>query len=111
MTVREQNLDTIAPVLATFEVNRTTGTDDLAADDIGCAVTLTSGGKATAIGAGEVLVGRIPHYGSTSTPATDAAAGTVKQAPAVASDPAGGNVARGTVLAVNGTTDAVILLN
>ncbi|MCF6349194.1 MAG: hypothetical protein L3J20_13005, partial [Flavobacteriaceae bacterium] len=37
--------------------------------------------------------------------------GTVKQAPAVASDPAGGNVARGTVLDVNGTTDCIILLN
>ena len=38
-------------------------------------------------------------------------AGTVKQATAVASDPAGGNIARGTVLEVNGTTDCVILLN
>jgi hypothetical protein len=137
MTVREQNLDTIAPVLATFEVNRTTGTDDLAADDIGCAVTLTSGGKATAIGAGEVLVGRLISVTTRENEATlstvqvggicrlaisttypqvgdrvvGGAAGTVKQAPAVASDPAGGNVARGTVLAVNGTTDAVILLN
>ena len=38
--------------------------------------------------------------------------GTVKQAPALGGDdPAGGNVARGTVLVVNGTTDCVILLN
>ena len=38
--------------------------------------------------------------------------GTVKQAPVlVADDPAGGNIDRGTVLAVNGTTDCVILLN
>ena len=36
--------------------------------------------------------------------------GTVKQATAVASDPAGGNIARGTVLDVNGTTDCIILL-
>jgi hypothetical protein len=37
--------------------------------------------------------------------------GTVKQALAVASDPAGGNIARGTVLEVNGTSNCVILLN
>ena len=40
------------------------------------------------------------------------AGGTVKQAPALtADDPAGGNIARGTVLEINGTTDCVILLN
>ncbi len=38
--------------------------------------------------------------------------GTVKQAPAlVGNDPAGGNTARGTVLAVNGTTSCTLLLN
>jgi hypothetical protein len=38
--------------------------------------------------------------------------GTVKQAPVLAAyDPAGGNIARGTVLEVNGSTDCVILLN
>jgi len=38
--------------------------------------------------------------------------GTVKQAAALGgNDPAGGNIARGTVLEVNGTTDCTILLN
>ncbi|RKX18353.1 MAG: hypothetical protein DRP51_09315, partial [Candidatus Zixiibacteriota bacterium] len=38
--------------------------------------------------------------------------GTVKQAAALTgNDPAGGNIARGTVLEVNGTTDCTILLN
>ncbi|MBD3332757.1 hypothetical protein GF356_07895, partial [candidate division GN15 bacterium] len=59
MTVREQNLDTIAPLLATFEVNQTTGTDDLTEDDIGTAVTLTGAGKVTGITAGDILLGRL----------------------------------------------------
>jgi hypothetical protein len=38
--------------------------------------------------------------------------GTVKQAPGLTGDdPAGGNIARGTVLDVNGTTDCLVLLN
>lgn len=137
MAVREQNLETIAPMLATFEVNQTAEVDDLGEDDIGTAVTLTAGGKATVIDAGEVLIGRLISLTKREHESTLAAvqvggicrlaisatypqvgdrvvggtSGTVKQAPSVASDPAGGNVARGTVLAVNGTTDAVILLN
>ena len=137
MAVREQNLETIAPMLATLEVNQTAEVDDLGEDDIGVAVTLTAGGKVTAIGAGEVLIGRLISLRERAHESTLAAvqvggicrlaisatypqvgdrvvggtSGTVKQAPAVASDPAGGNVARGTVLEVNGTTDAVILLN
>ncbi|KPJ48259.1 MAG: hypothetical protein AMJ41_05305, partial [candidate division Zixibacteria bacterium DG_27] len=38
--------------------------------------------------------------------------GSVKQAPALAAnDPAGGNVARGTVIAVHGTTAVTLILN
>ena len=38
--------------------------------------------------------------------------GTVKQATVLTGyDPAGGNIARGTVLEINGTTDCVLLLN
>ena len=38
--------------------------------------------------------------------------GSIKQAPALAgNDPAGGNVARGTVIAVTGTTSATLVLN
>jgi len=38
--------------------------------------------------------------------------GTVKQAPALTGyDPAGGNVARGTVIAVNGTGECTVVMN
>jgi hypothetical protein len=41
-----------------------------------------------------------------------AADGAVRQAPALGgSDPAGGNLARGTVIAVNGTDDCTLILN
>jgi hypothetical protein len=41
MTIREQNLETIAPVLATFSISQTGGVDDLKDADIGKAVTIT----------------------------------------------------------------------
>ena len=41
-----------------------------------------------------------------------AASGKVKQAPVLTGyDPAGGNLARGLVLSVNGTTDCTLLLD
>ena len=41
-----------------------------------------------------------------------AADGNIKQAPALAgNDPAGGNIARGTVIAVNSTSDCTLVLN
>ena len=39
-------------------------------------------------------------------------AGAVKQAPVLTGyDPAGGNLARGTVISVNGSTDVTLILN
>jgi hypothetical protein len=39
-------------------------------------------------------------------------AGSVRQAPVLAGyDPVGGNVARGTVINVNGSTDVTVILN
>ncbi|MFH1686758.1 MAG: hypothetical protein ABIE70_04465 [bacterium] len=139
MSVRDLNLEVAAPVLATFEIHQTTGTDDLADADIGYAVALTGDNEVGPADAGDMVVGRLvaltltdSDHGerlatvqvggicrlpiSTTYPVVGnrvvgGTGGTVKQAPAVASDPAGGNVARGTVLAVNGTTDCVILLN
>ena len=139
MTTRAQNLETIAPVLATFAIHQTTGADDLADADIGKAVTLTGNNEVGPAGDGDLLLGklvaltlddgddgdrlatvqvggicRVPissTYPTVGDRVVGAAAGTVKQAPTVASDPAGGNVARGTVLAVNCTTNCVILLN
>jgi hypothetical protein len=139
MTIREQNLETIAPVLATFSISQTGGVDDLKDADIGKAVTITGDaevgpcdtdsillGKLIALTltdnddgerAATVQIGGICRLAITSTYPTvgdqvvGGASGTVSQAPALAgNDPAGGNIARGHVLAVNGTTDCTILL-
>ena len=140
MTIREQNLETVAPMLATFSIHQTTGSDDLVDADIGKAVKLTGNyevgpcddesillGKLIALthtdnDAGErkatVQIGGICKLATSSTYPTvgdrvvGAGGGTVKQAPSLTGDdPAGGNIARGTVLEVNGTTDCTILLN
>lgn len=139
MAVRNQNLETISPMLATFDVSQTASVDDLKDADIGKPVMLSSDNEVGPITAGGQLLGKlidltlsdnddgkrkatvqiggicrlavsatVPSVGNRVVGGTS---GTVKQAPTVASDPAGGNVARGTVLAVNGTTDCVILLN
>ncbi len=139
MAVRDQNLDAVAPVLATFTIKQTTGVDDLKDANIGEPVVLTASGEVGPIGDGDQLLGRLisltlsdnddgdrlasvqvggicrlaitTTYPTVGNRVVGGASGTVKQAPTVASDPAGGNVARGTVLDVNGTTDCVILLN
>lgn len=140
MSVRDQNLEAIAPVLATFDIHQTAGVDDLSDVDLGEPVTLTGNNEIGPIGDGEMLLGRlisltlsdnddgdrkatvqvggicrlavsatVPSVGNR---VVGGSSGTVKQATALAADdPAGGNLARGTVLAVNGTTDCVILLN
>jgi len=140
MTIRTQNLETIAPVLATFSIHQTAGVDDLKDADIGEPVMLTGSNEIGPITSGSVLLGKlisltltdaddgerqaavqvggicrlavsatVPSVGNRVVGGTGA---TVRQAPALTGDdPAGGNVARGTVLAVNGTTDCVILLN
>ncbi len=139
MSIRQQNLETIAPMLATFRISQTGGVDDLKDANLGEPVMLTANNEIGPITNGGQLLGKLISL--TLTDADDGerlatvqvggicrlpvsatvpaignrvvggSAGTVKQAPTVASDPAGGNVARGTVLEVNGTTDCVILLN
>jgi hypothetical protein len=140
MTIREQNLETLSPELAAFAVHQTAGVDDLNDAGIGLAVTLTGNNEVGPAGDGDPVVGKLidlslsdidtgkrvatVQIGGTcrlgiSTPypvpgdrVVGAASGTVKQAPALTGyDPAGGNVARGTVLAVNGVIDCVLLLN
>lgn len=140
MAVRDQNLDSVAPVIATFKIKQTTGVDDLKDTDLGKPVKLTGNGEVGPIGAGDILLGKlmaltltdgdngkrlasvqvagicrlavsatVPVVGNKVVGGT---AGTVKQATVLAAfDPAGGNVARGLVLEVNGTTDCVILLD
>jgi len=140
MTVRDHNLESIGEVFATFKVKQTAGVDDLTDAHINKAVTLTTSHEVGPGTDGAILLGKLvdltledrdtgkrlatvqiggvcklpiattyPVVGNRVLCGANAA---VKQAPALAgNDPAGGNVARGTVLAVNGTTDCTILLN
>ena len=140
MAIRPHELDSIAPVIATFKIKQTAGIDDLKDADIGSAVTISGNAEVTKITDGDILLGKL--IALTLTDADDgdrvasvqvggicrlpiaatfpvvgdrvvgATGGRVKQAPAlVGNDPAGGNVARGTTLEVNGSTDCLILLN
>lgn len=139
MNVRNQNLDATAPVLVTFTIKQTASVDDLKDTNIGEPVTLTASGETGPITDGDSLLGKLvaltltdnddgdrlatiqvggicrlaigTTYPVTGNRVVGAAGATIKQAPTVASDPAGGDVARGTVLSVNGTTDCMILLN
>ncbi len=140
MAVRNQDLETIAPVLATFSVHQTTGVDDLKDADLGEPVMLTGSNEIGPLANNGQLLGKLisltlsdndngqrqatVQIGGICRLAVSATVptvgnrvvgggnGTVKQAPVLTGyDPAGGNIARGTVLAVNGTTDCVILLN
>jgi hypothetical protein len=140
MAIREQNLETIAPVFACFEISQTANVDNLKDADIGKAVTLTGDYEIGPCASGSILLGKLVSL--TLTDADDGermatvqiggicrlgisstypvvgnrviggAVGTVKQAPVLTGyDPAGGNIARGTVLEVSGTTNCTILLN
>ena len=140
MPIRTQNLDAIAPVLATFSISQTASVDDLKDANLGQPVKLTGQSEVGPVGAGDQLLGKLVgltlsdgddgdrvatvQIGGVCTLAVSATVpvvgnrvvggttGTVKQAPVLSAfDPAGGNVARGTVLEINGTTDCVILLN
>ena len=140
MTIRAQNLETIHPVYATFAIHQTTGVDDLKDVNIGEPISLTGNYEIGRTSAGSILLGKLValtltdadhgqrlatvQIGGICTLAVSAtvptvgnrvvggSAGTVKQAPVLTGyDPAGGNIARGTVIAVNGTTDCTIILN
>jgi hypothetical protein len=140
MSVRDQNLESIAPVLASFKIHQTAGADDLKDQHIGQPVQLTGNHEIGPVTAGGQLLGKLisltltdadtgkrwatvqiggickfaisTTYPVVGNQVVGGTSGTVKQAPALAgNDPAGGNIGRGTVLAVNGTTDCTILLN
>jgi len=140
MTIRDHNLDSIGEVFATFKIHQTAGADDLTDADIGCAVKLTDDyevgpgtdaavllGKLTALtlqdGDDGDRLATVQIGGVCTLPITTTyplvgnrvvcgAGGTVKQAPALTgNDPAGGNIGRGTVLAVSGTSECTLLLN
>ena len=139
MTVRTQNLEAVAPVLVTFAIAQTASVDDLKDADLGNPVMLTGSNEVGPITSGSQLLGKLISLtltdnddgqrlatvqvggicrlaiGSTYPTIGNRVVGgtgdTVKQAPTVASDPAGGDISRGTVLEINGTTDCVLLLN
>lgn len=140
MTVRDQNLQNIGFLTATFKIHQTATVDDLKDADIGKAVSL-SGNYEVSLGTnGGILLGKLVDLSLTDADngkrvatvqiggictLTSAATtpvignrvvvngtGAVKQAPVLAAyDPAGGNVARGTVVSVNGSTDVTLILN
>jgi hypothetical protein len=140
VTIRTQNLETIHPIYATFAIHQTGGIDDLKNTDIGKAVSLTGDYEVGPALAGSILLGKLIALTLTDADDGDRLAtvqvggictlpisaaypivgdrvvggttGTIKQAPALTgNDPAGGNVARGTVIAVNGTTECTLILN
>ncbi len=140
MTVRSQNLETINPVYATFSIHQTENVDDLKDTNIGEPVGLTGDYEVGRTSAGSILLGKLVALTLTDADdgqrlatvqiggictlpisATNPAVGdrvvggtpgTVKQAPALTgNDPAGGNVARGTVIAVSGTTECTLIFN
>jgi len=140
MTVRDQNLETTGALYATFKVHQTAGNDDLVDADVGKAMSIM-GNYEVGFGAnGGILLGKLIDLslsdadegvrvatvqvaGIMTLPAAATVpsvgnrvvvngAGTVKQAPVLAGyDPAGGNVARGTVISVNGTVEVTLILN
>lgn len=139
MGTREQDLEGIGAVYATFSIHQTSGVDDLKDADLGKAVKLTgsfevgpatdeamimgkladlsltdadSGKRVATVQIGGVMTLPIATtYPQLGNRIVGGANGTVKQAPALTGyDPAGGNIARGTVVSVNGTTECTLIL-
>jgi hypothetical protein len=133
-------LETINPIYATFTIHQTDSVDDLKDVNIGEPVSLTGDYEVGRTSSGSVVLGKLialtltdaddgerlatvqiggictvsisATYPSAGDRVVGGTAGTVKQAPALTGDdPAGGNIARGTVIAVNGTTDCTLILN
>jgi hypothetical protein len=140
MGTRDQNLEATGAVFASFSIKQTGGVDDLKDADIGKSVTLTGSNQVGPATDGSILLGKLidltltdaengkrvatvqiggvmtlpitTTYPQVGDRVVGGANGTVKQAPALTDyDPAGGNLARGTVIAVNGTTECTLILN
>ncbi|MFH1335895.1 MAG: hypothetical protein ABII96_05205 [Candidatus Zixiibacteriota bacterium] len=139
MGIRDQNLEATGATFATFSIKQTGGVDDLKDADMGKAVTLTGNNHVGPAADGSVFLGKLVDLtltdsddgkrvatvqigGIMTVPITTTyptfgdrvvggANGTVKQSPALTGyDPAGGNVARGTVIAVNGTSECTVVM-
>lgn len=140
MAIRDFDLEALAPVVTSFKIKQTTpGTDDIKDVHIGKPVTITASNEVGLVTNGGLVLGKLISLTlsdgdpgkrvasvqikgamrlavSATVPVVGnaivgGASNTVKQAPALTgNDPAGGTIARGTVLEVNGTTDCVVLL-
>ncbi|MCD6161190.1 MAG: hypothetical protein J7K40_02110 [candidate division Zixibacteria bacterium] len=139
MTIRDKNLETIGAVYAAFEIHQTASSDDLADADIGKAVAILDDYQVGPGADGGMLLGKLVDLSLTDAdngkrvatvqiagvmtlPAVSTVpsvgnrvvingSGSVKQAPALTgNDPAGGNVARGTVIDINGTSEVTLIL-
>jgi hypothetical protein len=140
MGTRDQNLEATAAVFASFSVKQTAGVDDLKDADAGKAVTLTGNYQVGPTTDGSALLGKLidltltdaengkrvatvqiggvmtlpitTTYPQVGNRVVGGAGDTVKQAPELTDyDPAGGNIARGTVISVSGTTECTLILN
>jgi predicted RecA/RadA family phage recombinase len=140
MTVRDQNLEIAGAVFAAFKVHQTSGSDDLTDADINTAVNILGNYEVGPGANGDVLLGKLVDLSLTDADEGNRVAtvqivgimtlpaattvpsvgdrvvvngsGSVKQAPALGgNDPAGGNVARGTVIDVNGTSEVTLILH
>lgn len=140
MGIRDQNLEATGAIFATFSIKQTSGVDDLKDLDIGKTVKITGNNQVGPTTDGSIFLGKLVDLtltdaevgkrvatvqisGVMTVPITTTnpqvgdrvvggAGGTVKQAPALTGyDPAGGNIARGTVIAVNGTSECSLILN
>lgn len=139
MSIREQNLEAIGAVYASFKVHQTAGENDLADSDIGKAVTIAGNYEVSLGSNGGVLLGKLIDLSLTDADTDGRIAtvqiggimtlpavatvpsvgnqvvingsGSVRQAPALGgSDPAGGNVGRGTVVDINGTNEVTLII-
>ena len=140
MGIRDQNLEATGAVFASFSIKQTGGVDDLKDAEVGKAVTLTGNNQVGPATDGSVLLGKLidltltdaeagkrvatvqiggvmtlpitTTYPAVGNRVAGGAGGTVKQASALTDyDPAGGNLARGTVIAVNGSAECTLVLN
>jgi hypothetical protein len=139
MGIRDQNLEATGAAFATFSIKQTAGVDDLKDSDIGKAVKLTGNNQVGPATDGSVFLGKLVDltltdaengkrvatvqiggvmtvpisttYPTVGDRVEGGANGTVKQAPALTGyDPAGGNIAKGTVISVNGTSECTLIV-
>lgn len=59
MTIRDQNLEALSPVLATFKIHQTANVDDLTDTHLGQPVMLTASNEVGPITAGGQLLGKL----------------------------------------------------